>query len=222
MQIPPHLRFRAVVVAFLMLVGASSSVAEKFQWNWRQSQELTAERSLRSANLPKIEKASLAKALANQLKPMMADLGIESDKQFQEAILDTRIEMVDLNGDGSPEVIAQGIPGCSPTGNCPFWIFQRMTHGYKLLLDGFGQTFTVQRSRTNGFRDIVVAMHGSSTESTLTLYRYASSRYHDVECYEAAWSVLEGDTTRQLKEPRISPCGSQSLEDFDSISNSYR
>lgn len=209
MGITAYVRFLSVIATFLMLIASSGTVAETFQWNWRESQELTAQRSLRNANLPKTERESLATAFADQLRPMMADLDIASEKQLQEAALDTRIEMVDLNGDGSPEVIAQGTPACSATGNCPLWIFQRMTHGYKLLLDGFGQTFTVQRSRTSGFREIVVATHDSATESGLIVYHYEHGVYHDVGCYQAAWSVLEGDTARQLKEPRISPCGSQ-------------
>jgi hypothetical protein len=71
------------------------------------------------------------------------------------------------------------------------------------------QSFTIERTRTNGFRDIVLAMHGSATESQLTLYKYANGAYHDVACYDANWTVLEGDTIRELKEPRITPCGTR-------------
>jgi hypothetical protein len=90
-------------------------------------------------------------------------------------------------------------------GNCPFWVFRRINGAYKLLLDGIGQTFTLQQSYTNGFRDIVVAMHGSAFESMLTLYRYEGGSYHDRECYIA--SLLDrDDASRQLEQPRISPC----------------
>ena len=99
---------------------------------------------------------------------------------------------------------------CSPTGNCPFWLFRKTKHSYKLLLYAEGiQSFTIERTRTNGFRDIVLAMHGSATESQLTLYKYANGAYHDVACYDANWTVLEGDTIRELKEPRITPCGTR-------------
>ena len=116
------------------------------------------------------------------------------------------MENLDLKSDGNPEVIAQAVLGCSPTGNCSLWIFRKTDKGYALILDSFGQTFTVQHTRTNGFADIVVAMHGSATESTLKVYRYDRGRYRRADCYEADWSVLEGDTVRELNEPRITPC----------------
>jgi hypothetical protein len=144
----------------LMLLAASVSSAQNFQWNWHDSKYLTAEQSLRNANVTTVERESLARVLADQLRPMVADADIASENQLQEAALDTRIEKLDLKGDGSPEVIAQAVPGCIPTGNCSLWIFQRITHGYRLILDGFGQTFTVQHTRTNAFSDIVVEMHG--------------------------------------------------------------
>ena len=163
----------------LVLLAALACIAESFQWNWREAQELKADQSLRNAAITKEERQSLAKAIADRLRPDMADLEITSEKQLQEFALNTRIKKTDLNGDGYPEVIAQGMSGCSPTGNCPFWVFQRMTHGYKLLLDGFGQTFTVQHNRANGYKDIVVAMHGSAFDSGLTLYCVASVAQHN-------------------------------------------
>jgi hypothetical protein len=204
-----HMQFRLLLAMILMLLTAYVAFAQTFKWNWRESQELSAGQSLRNSKMAKIEKQLLAMVIADQLRSTMDDSDDASEEQFQKAALDSRIEKVDLNGDGSPEIIVQGMLQCSPTGNCPFLIFQRVIHGYKLLLDGFGQTFTVQRSHKNGFRDVVLGMHGSATESMLTVYRYEGGGYHDVECYEAAWSVLEGDTIRKLKEPRISPCGSQ-------------
>ena len=200
-------RFRRLVVAVLTLVVTSPTIARNFHWNWREAKYLTAEQSLRTADVTNAERESLASAFANQLRPFMVDLDLASDEQLHDAALETRIEKLDLNGDGSAEVLAQGEPGCSPTGNCPFWVFQRTRNRYKLILDGFGQTFTIQHARTNGYLDIVIAMHGSATESTLKIYRYERGRYRRVDCMEAAWSVLEGEAVRELKEPRITPCG---------------
>ena len=106
----------------------------------------------------------------------MADLEIESETALQKAALNTRVKMIDLNGDGVPEVVAQGMVNCSPTGNCPFWVFQKTVRGYKLLVESYGQTFTVQKTSTNGFRDIVVSMHSSAKESGLTNYRYKDGK----------------------------------------------
>jgi len=184
--------------------------AETISWEWRHSEY--AEQTLRQAKVTNAERAAIAKAIASQVGPYTSDmqfLGIDSEQQLKDAILDTRVELVDLNGDGIREVVAQGTykEGCSPTGNCPFWIFQKSGRKYRLLasFDGI-QTFQIQRTRSNGFRDIVVEQHGSATERTLRLLQYSRGSYHGVGCYYANWTVLEGDTVRELKEPLLTPC----------------
>jgi hypothetical protein len=131
---------------------------------------------LRNAQLTHERRKEIASAISDQIRPLMADLEIESETALQKAALDTRVKMIDLNGDGVPEVVAQGMVNCSPTGNCPFWVFQKTVRGYKLLVESYGQTFTVQKTSTNGFRDIVVSMHSSAKESGLTNYRYKDGK----------------------------------------------
>jgi hypothetical protein len=204
------LRFRLVTATIFVLVVVSASIAQSFRWDWRQSRELTADQSLRNASLTRLEKKSLAATIAGKLRPEMDDHpGIQSEMELQEAALNTRILVTDLNRDGQPEVVAQGMAGCGATGNCPFWVFQKVSSGYMLLLDGFGQTFTLQPNYTNGFRDIVVGTHDSAFESGLTVYRYDHGNYHDVSCYSASW-VAEDDPSHRLAEPRIIPCGNHS------------
>jgi len=43
---------------------------------------------------------------------------------------------------------------CGATGNCPLWIFRKTKFAYELLLDGEAQTFTIQKSKINGFHDM--------------------------------------------------------------------
>lgn len=139
----------------------------------------------------------------------MSRMGIGSEDQLTEVALDARVMMVDLNGDGVSEVVTQGSGKycCSPTGNCAFWIFEKAPSGYTLLLQrGAVQRFAIAPQRTQGFYDIVVAMHGSATESTLRVFKYNHGHYGVAACYNEAWSVLEGDTVRELKEPQVTPC----------------
>lgn len=195
------------LIICLALVQSTSppKARREFHWDWRDWQELIAAQSLRNAKMSEPDRAAIAKAIEAQISPDKSDLEIESEKQLAEAVLDTRIKMIDLNHDGTPEVVAQGMAGCSPTGNCSFWVFQKTTRGYKLLLNGFGQTFTVQKASTNGFRDIVVAMQGSASDSGLTLFCYKGSMYHQAACYDANWAPLENGVVHQLKEPRVTP-----------------
>ena len=193
----------AVVGAAAKVTGLST--AENFRWNWRDQQELTSAQSLRSARLAANDRAALASAISRQLRRQ--DFGNSSKEQLRNATLDTRITMIDLNNDRIPEVIAQAVAGCSATGNCSFWIFQKDSSGYQMLLEADAiQTFTIQPTSNNGFRDIVLKMHGSATDSTLTEYQYKGGVYHEVGCYDASWTVLEDNNVRELNEPIITPC----------------
>lgn len=195
-----------VVSAASKLVPKHAAVFESFQWNWRDNQELKADETLRNAKLTNNRRKAIADAIADQIRPMMADLEIESESKLQKAALDTRIRMVDLNGDGAPEVVAQGMVGCGATGNCPFWVLRKSKWGYEVLLEGEAQTFTIQRSNHRGFRDIVLSRHGSYSSGDLTNYVYQDDAYKDVECYYYEWTLLEGENVRELKEPRITRC----------------
>ncbi len=151
------------------------------------------------------DKAAIAKAIEERLRPEIGTPDIQSEKELPKAALDTRIKLIDLNQSGTREVIAQSMAGCGAVGNCSFWVFQKVSHGYKLLLDGYGQTFTIQKESTNGFKDIVVASHSSATDSGLTLFRYREGRYREVGCYEANWAPIVNGARQELKEPQITP-----------------
>jgi len=200
-----------VVSAASKLVPQHASGSGSFRWNWRDSQELKADESLRNAKLTNNRRKAIADAVADQIRPMMADLEIESESELQKAALDTRIRMVDLNGDGIPEVVAQGMIGCGATGNCPFWVLRNAKQGYELILEGEAQTFTIQKSSSNGFRDIVLSRHGSYSSGDLSHFQFHQDAYEAVGCYDYDWTVLEGEKVRELKEPRITPCNQRKM-----------
>lgn len=177
-----------------------------FHWNWRDSRELKADQSLRSAKLKEQSKNAIAKTIADQIRPMMGELEIKTETELREKAFATRITLLDLNGDGVSEVIAQGMVSCGATGNCPFWVLKKSKPGYEVILDGEAQTFTVQQYSTNGFRDIVLSTHGSYSSGGLTNYQYRAGAYRDVGCYSYDWTAMEGENVRELKEPRITPC----------------
>lgn len=182
------------------------SVDPDFHWNWRDWQELSAEQSLQKAKLTSQQKKAIATAIAGEIRPMMSDLEIQSESDLQKAALGTRVKLIDLNGDGVPEVVAQGMVNCGATGNCPFWVLRKAKSGYELILEGEAQTFTVQKSVLNEFRDIVLATHGSYDSGDLAHYAYRNGSYHEAGWYNYDWTVLEGDKVRKLKEPRLTPC----------------
>ena len=194
-------------------------VRAHFHWNWKDWQELSAKQSLRKAKIPYTQKKAIAQAIADYLRPMCLGpeascvtvpassiVEITSEAELQQAVLETRTALIDLNDDGVPEVMAQGMVNCGATGNCPFWVLRKTKEGYEIILEGEAQTFTIQPSTSNGFRDIVLATHGSYSSGGLTLYQFKEGFYSDVASYCYDWTVLEGDKVRELKEPRVTPC----------------
>lgn len=173
----------------------------RFDWNWRDVQYLGEQTVATSNDIGPDERSALVEALVAQFR---------GDPNARESAAQTRIKLVQLNGNGAPEIAAQasGERSCSPTGNCPFWVFQKHGAGYKLILEkGAAQGFGVQPTRTNGFSDLVLTMHGSATEEDLYVYQFLDGRYRQTGCYEANWTSLskEGEY-RDLKEPKITPC----------------
>lgn len=196
-----------VIAAFLLLVVASRAqgptATRSFAWNWRDAQELTvaSQTSATSKDISASDRSRLLQALIAQFKD-------KSEATKWAAI--TRIKLLDLNGDGVPEVVCQASDdqSCSPTGNCSFWIFQKDTTGYRLLLKRAAiQTFTIQPTQTDGYFDLVLGRHSSATEQGLFLYQFHDGRYRLTGCYDANWTYLGKDGEyHDLKEPRMKPC----------------
>jgi hypothetical protein len=108
--------FRAVAlcgVSCVVSAGQQPTVPRtsprRFDWNWRESQELTCEQSVRKAKIDAEEKRKIAAAIAAQLRSDTDDLEIDSEAQLQKAALDIRIKLIDLHDDGIPEVVAQSM-----------------------------------------------------------------------------------------------------------------
>jgi hypothetical protein len=215
-------RFMIAAVLSLVVVdtGGQESATTKttetrFYWSSRKAQEMPYEKTIAtSADLNSSEKAALVNTIAALVRPFMADNDIKSETELHKLVEGTRLKLIDLNGDGKVEVIAQALDvkvGCGATGNCAFWVFEKNENQYRLLLDtrgpdGIGgiELFTLEPRRTNGFNDLVLAAHDSASEKTLYAYRYKNDRYQLSKCYNASWVSTHNGTYRELKYPEIS------------------
>jgi hypothetical protein len=198
--------------------ASQESKSGHFYWSERKAHELDYKRTIRnSPDLIPLERTALLKTVAALIRPFMADLEIGSEQELRKIAGDTSIEFIDLNGDGTPEVIAQAFgikAGCGATGNCPIWVFMKTANGYQLLLDtrndkkGVGgyQLITVADTRTNGFNDLVLAAHDSASEKTLIVYRYKNGLYRESACYGANWESWVNGDFHMLKQPVITKC----------------
>jgi hypothetical protein len=198
-----------VVICALSVQAAAAKSPSSFHWDWQNSQSLRPTQSLRNARMSEGERAAIAAALETRIRPDMADYGIESGSQLKADVMSTRIAMVDLNSDETPEVVAQARVACGASGNCPFWIFQKNSGDYKLMLEDSAETFTIQKTRTNGYSDIVLGLHDSLFEQSLEPYHFAGGEYKDAGCYSATVAVTEDDGVHKLAEPRVTPCTKQ-------------
>jgi hypothetical protein len=146
------------------------------------------------------DRAALVDALAAQFK---------RDSKPRKTAAQTLVEFVDLNGDGVPEAICRPTGEmCSPTGNCPFWVFEKVGARYRLILEkGAAEGFTVRHARTNGYFDVELVMHGSASMSSFFVYRFHGRRYQRTACYDENFTYFdEHGEVHELDEPRVTPC----------------
>jgi hypothetical protein len=192
--------------------GAEATQPDRRRWDWQRQQELSWRVSIsRQKNLQPSEGERLVAVITDQLRDVASDWGVTSEEQLAQVAAETRVKYIDLNGDGKPEVVAQAGgegSGCSPTGNCPFWILHRRGTSYEIILEGEAQTFTIQRTRTRGYSDIVLSRHGSAFESEARTYIFDGEFYCESACDEVQWSSFDSKgKEHRLTNPRSTPCG---------------
>ncbi len=194
--------------AMLMLLAVLSAAQKtpirptpKFRWGQGQPQEL--DKTLADYhNISTGDRAALLHAFAREFNDY------PTPPSPMERAEQTLVKLIDLNGDGIPEVIAQPIGNICGAANCPLYVFQKTGTNYRVILEkGAAQTVTVQRTRTNGYLDVVVGMHGSATEEGLFVYQFREGRYRRTHCYNESFEELGKDgEVHELEKPRITPC----------------
>lgn len=221
----PHLKFRWCLSWLILMLPATcfsqhsvgpETAAPHFYWSIRKAHQLDYKKQIcNSPDLNSTERAELTSRVANLIRPHRKDLEFGSERELSEIASRTRMELIDLNGDGVPEIVLQAFgvkEGCGATGNCPFWVLQSGPNGYGVLLDtrdkdgiGGAELLTVESTLTNGFKDLVLAAHDSASEKSLLVYRFEQGRYRETACYDAEWASWAGENLRQLKLPVITP-----------------
>jgi len=207
---------RFILVALLLLLlgfvaGQDTASAEvpqsRLQWDAAHGVELSWRDSAgHSKDLAGPDRIALIHAIKAKLRPRMADMNISTEKELTRVAADTRIKLVDLDGDGTAEVIAQsmGMETCGGTGNCIFWVFKKTPNGYSCVLDSVSQSFVVEGLRSSGFSDVTLAVHDSASEKHLYVYRFSAGKYREAGCFDADW--IPNIVGPALKRPVITKC----------------
>ncbi len=201
----------SLILFALFAAGQQNGNSDDFHWDSHKCQELSWKQSVSRLRLPPALEADIIETIVEQVQEGESDDDPQPETELRRIARETRVAFVDLTGRGGNEVIAQGggeKSGCNPTGNCPLWVLRRQRDGYHVILDAVSaQTFTIQPTRTNGFNDLVLAMHGGAFDSELRLYKFDGSRYTQAGCFEARWEIVDQPGNAQhLKEPRLSRC----------------
>jgi hypothetical protein len=200
--------FSLLVLGLPILLLSQPPHRISFDWNSPKFHELGFFRGrlAQASSLSTDSKSALIRAIETHLRPQMSGLEIGDERELRDIVKQSRVELVDLNEDGVPEVIVQPIglkAGCGATGNCPFWIFTRNLKGFHLILDTGGQMYRVERSSSNGYSDLAVASHDSASEKTILGFRFKDGQYREMACYRAWWSTPNG---KMLSRPTIGSC----------------
>ena len=198
-----------LAASYTQEVPNTTATPAHFRWSETQAHELDYGRTIRkSVDLSLADKAALTNAIVLQLKKDNDSVEDLTEKQVRELAEETRVELVDLNGDGKPEIVAQanGLGPCGGTGNCIFWIFERTADGLKLLLDTDDRSqvifekILIRPWSTNGYRDIVLGSHSNATSRSLVWFQFMRGAYRIHACYYSTWI---GDDGQALNKPAI-------------------
>lgn len=99
---------------------------------------------------------------------------------FREHIL---AETPDIDEDGIVDFIVDVGTRCSGH-NSPYFIYQSVGKGYKLLLNITSIGIKLKKSKTNGFYDLLATSYGGMDLGGADIYKFNKGRYRATECYE--------------------------------------
>jgi hypothetical protein len=188
-----------------------SATPQHFRWSERLAHELDYKHTVGNANdLTQSEKNSIIQSISLQMvldgdtEDMSGPMTAKRIRKFAESV---RVEVVDLKGDGTRDVLAQApwIPLCGATGNCSFWVFEFVGDRIRVILDlgrfGNGHEVVIVRPwSTNGYKDIVLGAHVSAGERALDVYQYRDGMYRRSACYG---TTMIGDNGQFLDQPEV-------------------
>lgn len=106
------------------------------------------------------------------------------------------VSTTDLNGDGKMEKIVRVQSVCGATGNCPMAVYgffedgamQTTAGAYdfrnRRLLFTWAMSIEQEKSKTNGYVDLMARFNGSSYPDNLTLYKFNEKVYERRSCFQ--------------------------------------
>jgi hypothetical protein len=87
---------------------------------------------------------------------------------------------IHLKGPEEIDLVVKGVGGLALPHAALFWIFRKTQESYELVLATGGDSLTIRRLRSKGFREISVTnLTQAGRQSTTTIYRFDGQRYKE-------------------------------------------
>lgn len=192
-----------VLVVFLGFPIPCCAQHTAFSWDWKKDQYLRPGETIDRIHLPAIDHRSLQRALAKEFEGFLATEK-PARTLITQVVSHALVRIVNLKSDQSPQILVQAGDldgGCSPTGNCPIWIFRKVGPAYRTILNSHGQTFQILHGPGKEFADFMVGRHGSAFEKDLLIYHFSDDQYQQSACFNAVFDQQETGT-----KPRVTKC----------------
>src|SRR5262245_11463280 len=157
---------------------------------------------LGEANLPKSDKDAI---IAIVFRDNRIEECVSPDGSLEKEINKIRIAHAALHTSTPVQLLVQASDNChcGATGNCGFWVLQREGKSFRVLLEtSMVHLFSVEPSRTNGYRVILTSSHGSAFYSDLVLYRFDGAQYRATDCGSEDYESEDGGMAKRPKLTR--------------------
>ena len=146
---------------------------------------------LGEAHLPKSKKDAIVAVVFKDISPNRC---IFPGRTLKQEIDTIRIARAALRANAPEQLLVQASDAChcGGTGNCGFWVVERRGKGFRVLLETeMVQEFSLEQSRSNGYRDIMTSSHGSATLQGLVLYKFDGKQYRTSDCASVEYPIKD-------------------------------
>lgn len=156
---------------------------------------------LGQARLPASAKDAIVALVFQNLNPSDC---VFPGRSLQQEIDAIRIAETKLSEQGTDLLVqASDNCHCGGTGNCSFWVLHQKPDGFETLLaTDMVQQFSVEKTRSGGYKDLMTASHGSVFLQGLVLYQFDGKQYRATQCATAEYRQ---EDDRVSDKPTITP-----------------
>ena len=164
---------------------------------------------LGKAHLPKSEKDAIVALVFKDIAPKEC---IFPRRTLQQEIDAISIARAALHTKAPEQLLVQASDAChcGVTGNCAFWVLERREKGFHVLLKTeMVHLFSVEASRSNGYRDILTSSHGSATLQGLVLYKFDGKQYRATDCASAQYEIKDDGNLAGPPKLTRTKCGAE-------------